>query len=400
MKLPPGYVAGKGVVEGTAYGGFGERMLQSLGWEKGKGLGKQEQGMKEAIEVKKKDDTLGVGGRPSTNWKDAWWEDAFNAAVKNVNHGRTHSSSSDSSSSDSSDNDMDTGDIEEVGLKRRHRDGTMASASAEELKILKALNKSQGRVSTGRFGGRDAKMERIRRQEELEAARVAERLNGPVPGKEDVTSDVCEVVVEKQSSSKGTNTRIVIECGGSQENLTTSMILRPTPRDGWWGCKLFLSAGCMSGAALELPVKDSERDGFSESQQARIYENAQKGKSTGKTGLGKGKRGTIKIQGLAWEGRKTTFSDDDEGMTNKGDGVPQGKSGFTEWKKVVSKVLKKKAKSKKRMKMKSLNSSVKKMVASVYNIKLKKDEVTNGIQKILVDHSDTFSVSGDYVYLC
>lgn len=60
MKLPPGYVEGKGVVKPTAYGGYGERMLKSLGWSKGKGLGKEGQGMKEAIEVKQKDDTIGV----------------------------------------------------------------------------------------------------------------------------------------------------------------------------------------------------------------------------------------------------------------------------------------------------------------------------------------------------
>jgi hypothetical protein len=35
-------------------------MLEKMGWEKGQGLGKEKDGMKEAIEVKKKEDTLGV----------------------------------------------------------------------------------------------------------------------------------------------------------------------------------------------------------------------------------------------------------------------------------------------------------------------------------------------------
>jgi G-patch domain len=60
MKLPDGYVAGQGVQKPTGYGGFGERMLRTMGWDKGQGLGKEKQGMKAAIEVKKKEDTVGV----------------------------------------------------------------------------------------------------------------------------------------------------------------------------------------------------------------------------------------------------------------------------------------------------------------------------------------------------
>lgn len=60
MKLPPGHVAGKGLVRPTGYGGYGEKMLQSMGWEKGQGLGRSSQGIKEAIQVKEKQDTTGV----------------------------------------------------------------------------------------------------------------------------------------------------------------------------------------------------------------------------------------------------------------------------------------------------------------------------------------------------
>ena len=60
MKLPVGHVAGKGVVKASGFGGLGERLLRTMGWEKGQGLGKDKQGMKDALEVKKKEDTVGV----------------------------------------------------------------------------------------------------------------------------------------------------------------------------------------------------------------------------------------------------------------------------------------------------------------------------------------------------
>jgi hypothetical protein len=63
MKLPPGHVAGQGVAKPKCTGGFGERMLRSMGWDAGQGLGKQGTGIKEAIQVKKKEDTVGVRRR-------------------------------------------------------------------------------------------------------------------------------------------------------------------------------------------------------------------------------------------------------------------------------------------------------------------------------------------------
>lgn len=65
MKLPPGYVAGQGQTKATAYGGYGQRLLESMGWQKGDGLGKHRHGMTSAIEAKEKKDTIGVGqGQP------------------------------------------------------------------------------------------------------------------------------------------------------------------------------------------------------------------------------------------------------------------------------------------------------------------------------------------------
>ena len=46
-------------------GGFGYRMLAKMGWNEGKGLGKNEDGMQDHIKVKKRDDTLGLGAMNS-----------------------------------------------------------------------------------------------------------------------------------------------------------------------------------------------------------------------------------------------------------------------------------------------------------------------------------------------
>lgn len=63
MKLPPGHVAGLGVAKPKVTGGYGERLMRSMGWEAGQGLGKDGTGIKEAIQVKKKEDTVGVRRR-------------------------------------------------------------------------------------------------------------------------------------------------------------------------------------------------------------------------------------------------------------------------------------------------------------------------------------------------
>jgi len=42
------------------YGGFGESLLEKLGWSSGKGLGKNEDGVAEALRPKKKEDQAGV----------------------------------------------------------------------------------------------------------------------------------------------------------------------------------------------------------------------------------------------------------------------------------------------------------------------------------------------------
>ncbi|XP_066451018.1 PIN2/TERF1-interacting telomerase inhibitor 1 [Eleutherodactylus coqui] len=76
---------------------FGQKMLEKMGWSKGKGLGAQEQGATEHIRVQVKNNTLGLGA--SSNHEDNWiaHQDDFNQLLAELNdcHGTASAASSD-----------------------------------------------------------------------------------------------------------------------------------------------------------------------------------------------------------------------------------------------------------------------------------------------------------------
>ncbi|XP_051500597.1 PIN2/TERF1-interacting telomerase inhibitor 1-like [Myxocyprinus asiaticus] len=65
---------------------FGQKMLERMGWSKGKGLGKSEQGSTEHIKVKVKNNSLGLG--TSVNNEDNWiaHQDDFNQLLAELNN--------------------------------------------------------------------------------------------------------------------------------------------------------------------------------------------------------------------------------------------------------------------------------------------------------------------------
>lgn len=79
-------------VPAAASGGFGARMLAKFGWEEGKGLGKNGDGMADHIRVTKRADGLGLGAsnKPVSEW----------APPPGANLGRAATTDSDSDSED------------------------------------------------------------------------------------------------------------------------------------------------------------------------------------------------------------------------------------------------------------------------------------------------------------
>eukprot|EP00892_Ulva_mutabilis_P006908 jgi/Ulvmu1/458/UM001_0465.1 len=288
MKLPDGYVNGIPPRKATAMGGFGQQMLERMGWQKGRGLGKESQGIVAPVEASQKDDTVGLGGKRTWDWEHDYAASAYETAMAKLQANDATATSSSSSDSDSDDDVATDDSVRSTSLQFA---GIVSSASAAELKLAKQLAKGN---NLGRFGSRSGKLERIREQEAVLAAQVDH-------------PKTCH----QQSADVGT------ACGSSRKQAKTIVIEskeeaieRPPPivqPSSWWGHKAFVSSGWLGG--LHEPDQPSERQAFTASTQEEVYNRVKEKQRQGKAGMGKRKG---KDAAADWKGTKMVFDDADE----------------------------------------------------------------------------------------
>lgn len=249
MKLPEGYVNGVAPKKATAMGGFGQQMLERMGWQKGQGLGKESQGISAPLEAVKKDDHIGLGGKRTWDWEHDYAASAYEKAMAKMQVDDAGGASSSSSSDSDSDEEFATDDSTRSASMQFA--GVVSSASASELKLARQLAKGN---NLGRFGGRQGKLERIREQEAVLAAQV-DPARAPTPGAAGLrASSVC-------TSAK----TVVIEPTEPAE-------VRPPPPSqpiSWWGHKAFVSSGWLGG--LNETEQPKQREEFTASTQEDIY---------------------------------------------------------------------------------------------------------------------------------
>ncbi|KAK9820475.1 hypothetical protein WJX72_010728 [[Myrmecia] bisecta] len=275
MKLPPGYVPGEGTKRATAYGGFGERLLQQMGWQKGQSLGLTGTGLKQAIEVKKKDDTKGIGATARYQWEEKWWESAYNTAVKDID--KEAASSSDSDSGASSEDDFHP--VQGAAGKKPKKD-----KGRKKQRLL-------AQQATGDVDGDSAS----------ETAPSAKRQKG---GR---CPDAADAAAQPQAA-KASRRTVVIEAQAHASTAALAAAFVPTPARGWWGCNYFRSAGSLGGMDETAKHVARERQTFDEDDQAELWMKAQSGKTANKKGLGTS--GAIgKVAGARWEGTRVTFGE-------------------------------------------------------------------------------------------
>lgn len=109
---------------------FGQRMLEKMGWSKGKGLGAQEQGNTEHIKVQVKNNMLGLGA--SIKYEDSWiaHQDDFNQLLAELNdcHGQGETESSVT-------NQKKTFNLEEKSKSSKKRVHYMKFAKGKDLSL-------------------------------------------------------------------------------------------------------------------------------------------------------------------------------------------------------------------------------------------------------------------------
>ena len=75
----------KGVSYKKFNSAFGAKILEKFGWKEGEGLGKSKNGITEAIQIKRREENIGLGKtKKEVMWNDKWWEQSYNNILKDI----------------------------------------------------------------------------------------------------------------------------------------------------------------------------------------------------------------------------------------------------------------------------------------------------------------------------
>mmetsp|Transcript_20116 Transcript_20116/g.30252 ORF Transcript_20116/g.30252 Transcript_20116/m.30252 type:complete len:227 (-) Transcript_20116:219-899(-) len=67
---------------------FAKQQLEKMGWSEGQGLGKRRQGMSSHIQVKKREDEIGLGHvEPALQQQHQWWNDGMSSVLARLSGG-------------------------------------------------------------------------------------------------------------------------------------------------------------------------------------------------------------------------------------------------------------------------------------------------------------------------
>ena len=352
--------------QGVERDGFGMRMLASMGWEEGKGVGKNGNGIAKHIRAKKRAMNSGIGAdaKSDATGKVDWTLNAV--SFDNILKGLSRAYASEDSDGDGVTKTLKTKRILVEASKATHK----GQADEDEAALGKTSNEDAGRSTVG-HAGRYQKRESQKNVKNYSAADLDAILGGisrgfaDVPGtaaaeravnankrcadgvdslrlkhdkereesKELLKLDEVEKLQKKrmrvakqdieQSVSKSKKNAKEIKGRGTRathasltaEHPDSENPTLPAPPEDWWGWTVgFLPAGYMVETQVDhAQVAIPRRHGFNEADQERLAMAAHDGANRGKKGLGVG---TVAIgmmtrqSGGSCEGKKTKFSEE------------------------------------------------------------------------------------------
>ena len=277
-----------------------------------------------------------VGGTTCRPWSEKQWERSFAAALSGL-PGESDSPSDGDSDSDSDSQapppeQPDTAGLGCSGLIGR--DGIATTGTAQELALARTLAKDKW----GRWGGRDGKMARIAAAEAQHAASSGAAATVATAGKRrraQAEAAQAEAADARERAAKRTREEAAAPASRSAVTSVTS---------SWWSA-VFRFAGALEGALHERnPVPPAVFAG-TEAEQEAMALAAERNKSSGRKGLGRGTRGVE----MEWTGTRKTFGEGelDEGQQEEEPQaqveppVSEAAAAFArlKWKKLASKVL-------------------------------------------------------------
>jgi len=329
----------------------GYRLLASMGWKEGEGLGVSKQGIKEHIRVKKKFENWGVGATEAAerarDWSTGMVE--FHRVLStlseiNSQHASKHGDASIEEESDASDGDLETKqNADSVATKRKNDRASVdekkrkRKSKSSECKSTRGEDSSEGIIPAatpvkrvklathlGRFKKREsAKMVQNYSEHDLAAilggdpfaaaaAAVGEVHTARDVVDEDVSSDIDSgddrsdqggaepIVTLRQSNKFDEEKQACIDAGEQDEDARD---------DGYWWSSYFVKGGRMGSLRR---ANRSKARGFSEQDQTDLYTRVRDGVTQGRVGLGRSSL-PKKVGGARWQGKKVTFGSDSEG---------------------------------------------------------------------------------------
>ncbi|CAN8245437.1 unnamed protein product [Cochlearia groenlandica] len=259
MSAPEAPVKYVGIVKESA----AFRLMKSMGWEEGEGLGKDKQGIKGYVRVKNKQDTTGVGVDKPNPW--AFDTTQFDNILKKLKVQAAPTKKDNEKEDESEDDDAKT-----------------------ESKTVAKVTRPQGRYQRREKGKRVNSYS----SKDLEGILV-KRTEDPSPVACDDSMEI-EIINEDEPA-------------GFEEQ----KIEEPSP--DWWGFKSGFVSGGLLGAksGKKKSSKTNKRRMFSEDDQENLYNLVQDKATAGKQGLGIKDR-PKKIAGVRYEGKKTSFGNSDD----------------------------------------------------------------------------------------